>query len=160
MSQSNVEQMRVSADAQPTGKKIELPPPIHLEPGSIVMLRMRGHTRTAGLEYFSPGVVINQFEPHGQIEVLIWDSTAGTHYNGAYEVRELGVRGDGADREMYVVQENIQSVLFSPERFASMAELVHDFDVRLKRLEESMKSRPESLATGSTLATAAKPPVK
>lgn len=101
----------------------ELAPPQQLSIGSIVTLRMRGHTRTNGLEYFAPAVVLAQHTtPDGEIaetiEALVWDPTAGTHYNPAYQVRELSTRpSPRGGVEMYEVQSNIQSILFSPERF-------------------------------------------
>lgn len=97
-----------------------LAPPLRLETGCIVLLRMRGHTQTEGREYFAPAVVLNQHQPHGEIEVLIWDSTAGTHYNPAYAIRDLSSRGEGDRRELYEVQSNIGGVLFSPNDFMNI----------------------------------------
>ena len=96
-------------------------PPRRFEPGTILTLRMRGHSRSpvAGQDYFAPAVVLDQFRPGGEISVLIWDSSAGTHYNASYAIRELGVRGEGNQREMYELQSNVGEVLFSPEAFAS-----------------------------------------
>jgi hypothetical protein len=97
-------------------------PPRRFEPGTILTLRMRGHSRSpvSGQDYFAPAVVLDQFLPGGEISVLIWDSSAGTHYNASYAIRELGVRGSGNEREMYVLTDNIGEVLFSPEAFASL----------------------------------------
>ena len=102
-------------------KSVSPDPPRRFEPGTILTLRMRGHSRSpvAGQDYFAPAVVLDQFMPGGEISVLIWDSSAGTHYNGAYAIRELGVRGQGAEREMYELQSNVGEVLFSPEAFAA-----------------------------------------
>jgi hypothetical protein len=105
-----------------TGGVKPLPEPRRFEPGTILTLRMRGHSRSpvSGQEYFAPAVVLEQFMPGGEISVLIWDSSAGTHYNASYAIRELGVRGSGNEREMYVLTDNIGDVLFSPEAFASL----------------------------------------
>src|SRR5580698_2356985 len=102
-------------------KSVSLDPPRRFEPGTILTLRMRGHSRSpvAGQDYFAPAVVLDQFMPGGEISVLIWDSSAGTHYNGSYAIRELGVRGQGSEREMYELQSNVGEVLFSPEAFAA-----------------------------------------
>ena len=99
-----------------------LPPPIQLSIGSIVMLRMTGHSRTAGQEYFAPAVVLNQYQPHGELEVLVWDSTAGAHFNPNYPVRDLESYGEGNERHLREKRSNIQAVLFAPERFASMSD--------------------------------------
>lgn len=95
-----------------------LPPPVQLETGTIVTLRMRGHSRTNGEEYFSPAIVLKQYDNlTGDLEVLIWDSTAGTHFNSAYPSREVSSRGDGATRELYMSRSNIGAILFSPSKF-------------------------------------------
>lgn len=122
----NVSQGREAAMSKP----MELPAPRRFEPGTILTLRMRGHSRSpvAGQDYFAPAVVLEQFMPQGEISVLIWDSSAGTHYNASYAIRELGARGAGAEREMYVLADNIGEVLFSPARFARLCELVDAFD--------------------------------
>ena len=98
-----------------------LDPPRRFEPGTILTLRMRGHSRSpvAGQDYFAPAVVLDQFMPGGELSVLIWDSSAGTHYNASYAVRELSSRGEGNQREMYELTSNVGEVLFSPEAFAS-----------------------------------------
>lgn len=119
-----VERQQVLTDRVPA-----LAPPLRLEPGTIATLRMRGHTRTQGLEYYAPAVVLQQHQPNGEIEVLIWDSTAGTHYNPSYSIRDLGVRGEGATREMYELQSNIGQVLFSPSAFS---QVIEDVDVLLR----------------------------
>ena len=95
----DVERMPGQADAKPEKEVYVLPEPQQLPQGSIVTLRMRGHSRTNGQEYYAPAVVLAQYANiTGDIEVLIWDSTAGTHYNAAYPVRDLSTRGDGAER--------------------------------------------------------------
>jgi len=100
-----------------------LAPPMRLETGSIVTIKMRGHTRSpGGLEYYALAVVLNQYQNDtGDLEVLVWDSTAGTHYNPAYPVRELSSRGEGPMREVYESASNIGQVLFSPDQFRQMA---------------------------------------
>lgn len=101
-----------------------LAPPVQFEPGTILTLRMRGHSRSPvpGSEYFAPAVVLEQFMPNGEISVLIWDSSAGTHYNASYAIRDLSTRGSGNERETYEVQSNIGQVLFSPREFGRMGE--------------------------------------
>lgn len=139
-----------------------LAPPMQLEQGSIVTLRMRGHTRTAGLEYFAPAVVLNQHMPNGEIEVLIWDSTAGTHYNPAYQIRDVSSRGDGPERELYEVQSNVGKVLFSPDAFAMMNVVLENMMDRLISLETALGSPTDAVrehdATGSPSADEADRP--
>ena len=105
----------------PLSRDATLAPPRRFEPGTILTLRMRGHSRSpvAGQDYFAPAVVLDQFMPGGELSVLIWDSSAGTHYNASYAVRELSSRGEGNQREMYELQSNMGDVLFSPEAFAA-----------------------------------------
>jgi len=129
--------MNVVEPVEQSNKPPALEPPQQLEVGSIVTLRMRGHTRTQGLEYFAPAVVLNQHSPNGEIEVLIWDSTAGTHYNPAYPIRDLSSRGEGPERELYVVQSNIGKVLFSPDAFALMNVVTENIMDRLAALEQA-----------------------
>ena len=117
----DVSQHRVSDDT-----KHILEAPREFEPGTILTLRMRGHSRSpvAGQEYFAPAVVLEQFAPGGEISVLVWDSSAGTHYNASYPIRDVSSRGTGSEREMYVVQDNIGEVLFSPREFLAQGELI------------------------------------
>lgn len=122
-----------------------LAPPQRLEQGSIVTLRMRGHQRTAGQEYFAAAVVLDQHMPNGEIEVLIWDPTAGTHYNNSYPIREVSSRGEGPEREMYEVQSNIGTILFSPEAFAqqglrigALLDMVETLNDRVYKLESAL----------------------
>ena len=112
--------------------------PLRLEVGSIVTLRMRGHSRTNGQEYFAPAVVLNQHMPHGEIEVLIWDPTAGTHYNPSYAIRDVSSRGEGTDHELYEVQSNIGQVLFSPDEFGQMQKGIADLQKRSLDLEQAV----------------------
>src|SRR5580704_7417406 len=111
----DVSQHRVSDDTKHTATAPVLAPPVTYEPGTILTVRMRGHSRSPvpGYEYFAPAVVLEQFMPNGEISVLIWDSSAGTHYNPSYPVRELDVRGSGPERELYELQSNVGQVLFS-----------------------------------------------
>src|SRR5579864_1886035 len=133
-----------------------LAPPPRLETGSIVTLRIRGHTRTQGLEYYAPAVVLNQFIPNGEIEVLIWDSTAGTHYNPSYAIRDLSTRGDGVEREVYEVQSNIGQVLFSPEQFQALLLGFEAMDARMLKFSldvRQLHERLDKLTGGSHDAT-------
>jgi len=100
-----------------SGSAYVLPPPPHYPTGSIILIRRRGHSRTAGQEYFAPAIVLQQFEPDGQVEVLIFDASSGVCFDSSYNVREVSSRGEGQTREMYVSQENVQSVLFDPIEF-------------------------------------------
>lgn len=127
-------------------KKKELPPPMLLEQGTIVTIRMRGHTRSpGGLEYFSPAIVLAQYMPHGEIDALVWDSSAGTHFANGYQIRDLGTRGDGAEREMYEIQSNIGEILFSPQQFSETVEqsawmrgVIQGMDKRLSQIEKDL----------------------
>jgi hypothetical protein len=129
-----------TAEENPAARRPQLPPPLHLEVGSIVTIRMRGHSRTNGQEYYAPCVVLNQYgNQTGDIEVLVWDPTAGTHYNPSYPTRELGTRGDGNEREIYEIQSNVRDVLFSPDQFRSMLNDVEMHEIRLRKVESILK---------------------
>lgn len=117
-----------------------LAPPQQYEVGTLLMLRMRGHSRTDGQEYFAPAVVLHQHMPNGEIEVMIWDSTAGTHYNPAYPVRDLSTRGEGAERELFEERSNVGQVLFSPVRFAEAMDLVLDMQAEVLELQRKAMS--------------------
>jgi hypothetical protein len=117
-----------------------LAPPQQYEVGTLLMLRMRGHSRTDGQEYFAPAVVLRQHMPNGEIEVMIWDSTAGTHYNPAYPVRDLSTRGEGAERELFEERSNVGQVLFSPVRFAEAMDLVLDMQAEVLELQRKAMS--------------------
>ncbi len=142
-----------------------LPPPLHLEIGSIVTLRMRGHSRTGGLEYFAPAVVLNQHSPNGEIEALVWDSTAGTHYNPNYPIRELSNRErmdeHGPYTEIYELSSNIGAVLFSPDAFSRMAGDIELLQVGVMALQRDVKAlladrAPAKPSAASLAAPAAK----
>ena len=116
-----------------------LAPPHRLELGSIVTIRMRGHARSPvpGQEYFAPAVVVGNQDATGEtVELLIWDSSAGTYYNPSYPVRDLSTRGDGPEREVYELRANVGQVLFSPERFEQLTDAVVDLQARVLQLEQ------------------------
>jgi hypothetical protein len=120
-----------------------LPPPIHLPVGSIVLLRMRGHARSAGLDYFAPAVVLEQHPVRdtnegGELEVLIWDSSAGTHYNPCYPVRELETRGEGGERWLVEKQSNIDRVLFDPDNIERMQHVLHNLQVEVVEINHKL----------------------
>jgi hypothetical protein len=115
-----------------------LRPPQRLEIGSIVTLRMRGHSRTEGKEYFAPAIVLDQHQPNGEIEALVFDPTAGTHYNPSYQIRDISSRGEGATRELYEVQSNIGQVLFSPETFEQVQQAVAELQAQVLDLSQTM----------------------
>jgi hypothetical protein len=100
------------------------PPPV-LENGTLVTLRMGAHSRSPNQEpYFAPAVVLAQYEPHGEIDALVWDASAGNHFVHGYTIRDIGTRDTQAGREQYVIQSNIGQVLFSPSEFATMQDMV------------------------------------
>jgi len=109
------------------------PPPV-LENGTLVTLRMGAHSRSPNQEpYFAPAVVLAQYEPHGEIDALVWDASAGNAFVHGYAIRDLGTRDtmvtdkDGnlvPGRTQYVIQSNIGQVLFSPSEFATMQDMV------------------------------------
>jgi hypothetical protein len=128
-----------------------LPPPARYAVGSIVTLRMRGHTRTNGQEYWAPAVVLEQHPPTsqggGEIEVIVWDSTAGTHYNPCYPVREVSARStSGGGTELYEMQSNIGQVLFSPETFAQMAEGLSELQAQVLYLSRRVSELAADIA--------------
>jgi hypothetical protein len=124
-----------------------LPPPQHYAVGSIVTLRMRGHTRTQGQEYYAPAVVLDQHpatsQGGGEIEVIVWDSTAGTHYNPSYAVREVSSRPGlgGVGTELFELQSNIGEVLFSPETFAQMCSGLAEAQAQILDLDHEFTKR-------------------
>ena len=127
-----------ASTTQPT--PLALAPPPRYPTGSIVTIRMRGHSRTDGQEYFAPSVVLAQHWPSGEtIEVLVWDATAGTHYNAAYQVRELSTRGEGGERETYEVRSNVGQVLFDPDAFAASLGDIEDLRGRILMLGRDLK---------------------
>lgn len=132
-----------TVENQPTGhdhRAYALRPPLQLSIGCIVTLRMRGHTRTNGQEYFAPAVVLQQYDdPVGSIEALVWDYTAGTHYQASYPIRELSSRGIGPDQELYESQSNIGAVLFSPDQFAAMAQEINVLSAELLQKHRMMR---------------------
>ena len=140
-------------------RKSTLPPPPAFDVGSIVMLRMRGHSRTGGPDYFSPAVVLNQHSPNGEIEVLIWDSSAGTHYQSAYPVRDLSTRGAGDERELYVERENVSQTLFSPLAFAKMAEAIDELQGANIALQTQLLEISGQIADLLKDVTVVRPPV-
>jgi len=126
-----------------------LAPPPALELGTIATIRMRGHSRTNGEEYFAPAIVLNQhWKEDGTggetIEVLIWDSTAGTHYNAAYPVRELSSRGEGGERELYEVRSNIGAILFSPQTLSTALGDIEELRGRVHRVESGANTKAVS----------------
>ena len=141
----NVVDQAVPSQKIPAGP----PPPTPYPVGTIATLRMRGHTRTNGEEYFAPAVILGQHEPNGEVEVLIWDPTAGTHYNSCYQIRDLEARmNEHGEREMYVSQENIGEILFNPQEFAKMLIQVDNleagFDLLSRRMDALEKSMPNN----------------
>jgi|SRR5579872_1464308 len=144
-----------------------LPPPMTLEAGSIVTVRMRGHSRTNGEEYFAPAVVLNQFMPGGELELQVWDSTSGTAYIHSYPIRDLSTRGDGNLREVYETRSNIGKVLFSPAQFTTAVEAMEVFDkdlleqrrelVSLHKLVNELTVQVQRLVSSSGTATPSAP---
>lgn len=138
-----------------------LPPYTRLPTGSIVTLRMAGHSRTEGQEYYAPAIVLAQYAPEGQIAVFILDTTAGSHYNPSYPIRDISSRGTGGERELYVLRENIGQILFDPEKtdqaiehINALSGYVHQLAQRVSDLEslkqESLKHGGSERITVST----------
>jgi hypothetical protein len=113
------------------------------EAGSIVTVRLPGHSRSPnGAEYWSTAFVLAQYEPDGQIAIMVLDPFAGMHFDPAFSVRDIGSRGDGTnEREMYEVRSNVGDVLFSPNAFDQMKErlFVLEEQVRFLRRDQSAK---------------------
>jgi hypothetical protein len=133
-------------------KKKELPPPMMLAVGTIVTLKMRGHTRSPNQQdYYAPAIVLAQYFPHGEIDALVWDSSAGAHFASGYAIRELGVRGDGNEREMFEIGSNIGEILFSPEEFKQMSssfeELVQHMGRGFRKCDDKFENLEKRLAT-------------
>jgi hypothetical protein len=101
-----------------------VPAPQQLETGTLILLRMAAHSRSPNQqEYFAPAVVLQQYEPNGEIDALVWDASAGNAFVHGYAIRDLGTRDTQQGREQYVIQSNIGQVLFSP---AAMLDLEAD----------------------------------
>lgn len=143
----------------PSQEVARTPEPTRYPVGSIVTLRMPGHTRTAGQEYYAPAVVLNQFDPDGQIEVLIWDSTAGTHYNPSFPIRELSVRGEGSEREMYESRSNVGEVLFDPEQMVHLSEMSALHSHSLRSIEKRIENLERMIPNNKTQPAPVHPPV-
>jgi hypothetical protein len=128
---------------------VALKPPIHLETGAIVTLRMPGHSRTGGQEYFAPAVVLQQYYPEGQIDALVWDASAGAHFAHGFAVRDVGVRTlEAGVNEFYEIKPNIGDVLFSPEQFREMGMNVEMLTITERGLQTAVANlwkRVESL---------------
>ena len=135
-----------------------LPAPEQYEPGTILTVRMRGHSRSpGGLDYFAPAVVLDQFDPDGQISILVWDSSAGTHYHASYPIREIANRGDGPKRQPYVTQSNIGKVLFSPAKFEDLTVAIDVILHRLSRIEKDLAGTEPAAAPVPAAAPSATP---
>ena len=114
-----------------------LPEPQSYEPGTILTLRMRGHARSPvpGEEYFAPAVVLRQYNNQtGDIEAIVWDSSAGQHY-GVFHAREVSSRGNGNERELYESQSNVGEVLYSPWQFANACNMINLLDRGMANLQ-------------------------
>ena len=125
--------------------------------GTILTLRMPGHSRTNGAEYYAPAIVLSQHPVTqtggGEIEVIIFDSTSGTSYQHAYAVRELGTHEEivevpvaGSDppvttpvpqRVYYEVRSNVGEVLFDPAITASVTERIEILEGMLALMRQS-----------------------
>lgn len=135
-----------------------LPPPQHLPVGSIVTLRRRGHSRTNGEDYFAPAIVLAQFEPNGEIETLIFDSSSGVCFDHAYAIRDVSSRGDGQTRELYVERENIQAVLYDPVEFALSLRRSHALNFAIEQLLGTVSNLSQRLTAIEKDLTATEPP--
>lgn len=165
---------------QLTGKiqentSVTLPPPTTLEVGTILTLRMRGHSRTGGADYFAPAVVLEQFQPRGEITCLIWDSTSGNAFQHAYPIREVasmdrlvddGNGGHVQKRIEYEAQSNIGQILFSPRQFENLAtdletlmQFVHRLTARVARLETAIGEPAGTQGPSSTPVATVVPPI-
>lgn len=135
----------------------ELRSPLRLALGTILTLRMRGHSRTNGQEYFAPAIVLQQFQPGGEIAAIIMDDTSGVSINPCYAIRDLTTVGDGGQRRLVELQSNIGEILFDPNQqrdlFFSVSELqgiysrqidtIRALESRVKMLEELLTSDPK-----------------
>jgi hypothetical protein len=95
---------------------------------------MRGHVRTNGIDYYAPAIVLNQYEPNGELELFVWDSSSGNTYIPSYQIRDIGVWGDGHDRYMYELSSNVQDILFSAEEQMLMRIRLDDMELQLKQM--------------------------
>ena len=140
-----------------------LAPPQQYEQGTILTLRMEGHSRSPvpGESYFAPAIVLNQFDNQtGDIAVMVWDSSAGAHY-GVYHVREVSSRGDGNEREMYESQNKVGQVLFSPQTFENMIDSIIQLQRIVGELQADLltvRTVSDVPITNATGTTAKQPP--
>jgi hypothetical protein len=114
-----------------------LKPYMRLSPGSLVTIRMRGHSRTQGQEYFAPAFVLNQYHPNGEIDAVVFDTTSSVSFANAYPIRDLTVSGDGPSRRMTELQSNIGEVLFEPSHFRDQQYAVSELQMFVSNLVDS-----------------------
>ena len=109
-----------------------------LEVGTMITLRMRGHSRTDGKEYFASAIVLQQYERDGEIDAIIFDQTSGVSIVNANPIREVGARpgrAGGPMNEHYVVQSNIGAIIFNPRELSDMARELLTLSIRVRELE-------------------------
>ena len=115
---------------------------------------MPGHSRTGGQEYFAPAVVLQQYEPNGEIDALVWDASAGNAFVHGYAIRDLGSRDtmvtdkDGnlvPGRTQYVIQSNIGQVLFSPAAMLGVEDDLFNIKRMIKLFDEQQKKTWQSV---------------
>lgn len=144
-----------------------LPPPENLM-HCIVTLRMPAHSRSPNQqEYFAPAVVLAQYEPNGEIDALVWDSSAGSAFMHGFAIRDVGIRdihtSDGTHREQYVIQSNIGAVLFAPGAFERMTQEIEVLSMELHQKHRIIRdliarvTALESAATAPASAPVAEP---
>lgn len=111
-------------------KPPSLLPPMQLDQGSMITVKMRGHSRTGGLDYYALALVLSQSPVRpdnqgGELEIFVLDPTAGSHYSSNYPVREISSRpsADGGV-ELYERASNIGQILYLPQYAGTVDDLV------------------------------------
>lgn len=147
-----IEQHQQGAASEEELRRARMPePPRVFTTGTILTLRKAGHLRSPvpGQEYFAPGIVLEQYSPNGEIDVIVFDPSAGVHFLSAYPIRDVDARTDVHNRrEMYVKRENIGEVLFDPEQFKNITDGLDTLALSYSRLRTEVQQ--VSLTAGET----------
>jgi hypothetical protein len=132
-----------------------LPPVPRYEVGTILTLWMRGHSRTNGVDYYTPAMVLEQYND-GSIDALVFDTTSGVSFSHAYRVREESVDNNQTPSVPFVSKDNVGAVLFDPcqmtdfmNDLAMLKNLIIDLQTRVLGLEGCLSSPSAPTSQGS-----------
>lgn len=134
--------------------------PLRLATGTLITIRMRGHTHSpGGQEYFAPAIVLCQYNDiYGSIDAICWDATSGSPFMSGYHTREVAARGEGSTREMYESQSNIGEILFAPQDFARAMQRLEQLELDILNVLQAV-SKMQIAQAASMNAKMEAPPV-